>query len=277
MGGMNPLTRLDEAVLPRLARGLVRVRGGLRRWRMRPLTAVALALVLAVVVTTLFRLGEPDPRPGTRPYDRVGVTDGSLVSEYIAASQLELDRLLLGPDASQPVYALVSFTQYQDAAGVAALAATAGPLLDTVVALARAPIPRRQTEVVRLGADRLPDDIYAAMPEVSKRKTVAAGRSRERAAAQPTPSSRADLESLAEVEEAEAAAFANPRCRCVFALVVRGAPAVLKRLAAAKGVRVIDPAPEVTSPATTTFVGLLPEQTGRVQPPPDDALNRTTR
>ena len=162
MGLIEALSRLDSAVLPRLARGLVRIRAVSGRTRIRPLTAVALMLVLAVAATAIWRLGEPPARPGGGPHFRVGVPAGMLISEYAAANKIELQRLTTGEDAARPVFALVSLRAYLDPDGIAALLTTLEPPPQTIWAYARVPIPRRQTEFVRLAADRLPADLIAA-------------------------------------------------------------------------------------------------------------------
>lgn len=275
MGLIDDLARLDQAVLPRLARGLHRIREVLRRWRIRPLTAVAALLVLAVAATLVWRLGEPSPTSGNGPFVRVGASDGMLIAPYITQQRIELERLLAGPEASDPVYALVSLKAYLDAEQVTALVATAGPQLEPVAAYARVPLPARQTEIIRLGSHRLPDDLYAAMATAAAHKAADARRQRELAATTDSVEAQAMHRSLAQVDEAEAAAYGDRRCGCVFALLVRGAPAVLARLGAAGAVRVVDAAPEVVSLANTTFVGLLPEQAGSVRPPQDDALGPT--
>jgi hypothetical protein len=57
-----------------------------------------------------------------------------------------------------------------------------------------------------------------------------------------------------------------PRCRCVFAVVIRATPGVLGSLARDPRVRVVDPAPPYVSYPTIVTVPLLPEARGRQQP-----------
>jgi hypothetical protein len=70
------------------------------------------------------------------------------------------------------------------------------------------------------------------------------------------------------VAAAEAAALADPDCRCVLAVLVEGDRAALAAVAARPGVRAVEAAPPGTiDPA---LAPLLPEQTVRADPPPDD-------
>ncbi|MGE5829035.1 MAG: hypothetical protein ACM30G_11850 [Micromonosporaceae bacterium] len=220
-----------------------------RRWP--PLGLAAVALVIAVAAMVVWRAARP--APATLPTDasvRVGVRDGDLIPEYLAAGRAELDRLA-GSAPSVEIYALVSLARYLPPDQLVPLL---GPGLRSVGAYARVPLPRRQTELVRLPAQRLPADVIAAMDLVAARKSAHL----TDPAAGPDP-----------VESAEAAAY-RQHCACVYALVVRGRPAALRELAARAEVRGVDPAPEVTNVAAAVFIAPLPEQVDRVQPPPDD-------
>jgi hypothetical protein len=236
----------------------------------------ALILVAAVAATAVWRLDEsPTGALGPGSVTRVGVRDGDLVAEYLAASRAELDRLVAqGRAGSAPreIYALVSLTAYLSPDAIAALIASAPDGLNPVVAYARVPLTRRQTQLVRLGAQRLPGDVIAAMIDVADRKDRDA-RYYARLAEDDEFSERmrALYASNGEVAREEALAY-RAGCACVFALVVRAGPAVLAGLAAQPVVRVVDAAPEVTDVARTVFVAPLPEHLGRVEPLPDDGL-----
>jgi hypothetical protein len=276
MGLIDALNKLDARVLPRLASGFARIARAVAGLRVRPLTLAAGLLALAVAATVAWRLGEPKSEPGSGPHYRVGVAAGIEIDKYVADSRSQLQRLAVGARAADPVYALVSFSSYLNADSVATLAAAAGPQLVTIAAYARLPLPRLQTEIIRLAAQRLPADLRASLARVAEQATTDSLRYAERARGQEKADVRKVLEDNAAIDAAEAAAFGNPACVCIFALVVQGPPAVLNRLAAQDGVRVVDPAPEVTMiTSNTTFVALLPEQSGWVEPPPDDSLNGT--
>jgi hypothetical protein len=136
--------------------------------------------------------------------------------------------------------------------------------LTTVSAKARVPIPGRQTEVVTLSANRVPDDLVATMAIVASRKEADAARYDAQAAgAAGSPSAVS-----AQIAREEALAY-RQKCACIYALVVRGVPSALTMLAAQPQTRVVDPAPEVTNPSVSAFVAPLPEQSARVTPPAD--------
>jgi hypothetical protein len=218
----------------RLGRGARRLGRGARR--LGPLGWAALLLVVAVVAAVLVRATRPTPAgPGGGSTVRVGVRDGDSIPGYVAASRAELEHLT-GPD----VYALVSLTTYLSPEGVAAVLGPAAQVRPAV-AYARVPLPHRQTEIVRLGAQRVPQDIAAAMDSVAARSDA----------------------------PEEAAAY-RVHCACVYALVVRGSPDALRGLAGRASVRAVDPAPEVAELGSAVFVAPLPEQADRVAPPPDD-------
>jgi hypothetical protein len=70
------------------------------------------------------------------------------------------------------------------------------------------------------------------------------------------------------VAAAEASALADPACRCVLAVLVDGDRAGLAAVAARPGVRAVEAAPPGT--VDPALAPLLPEQTTRADPPPDD-------
>lgn len=257
----------------RLARGVHRIAGTLRR--ARPATLLAAVAVAALAATLAVRVGSP-PSSGSDGFRggspaRVGVSDGDSVPGYVAASRDELSRL--AEESSGPVYALVSLDEYavpDRIVGVLeAVAAPGDGRLATVVVLARVPLPRRQTEIVRLPAQRLPADVVAAMGVVAARKERAAAAYAQRAERESDAARRALYRSGAEVSAAEAAAYRDG-CACIFALVVRATPAQLLLLAAATPVRAVDAAPEVDDITEAVFVAPLPEQVDVVRPLPDD-------
>jgi hypothetical protein len=73
-----------------------------------------------------------------------------------------------------------------------------------------------------------------------------------------------------QVAAAEAAALASPACACVLALVVQADGAALAALAARSGVRAVEAAPAGTTLPEIALSPLLPEQTVRADPLPDD-------
>ena len=271
MGVMRGLTRLDAVVLPRLARGARRIGRFTRRSPGGSLTAFAVGL--AVIVSGVLVVQSMGHRRPIQPDQSawVGVTNGELIVNYLAESRDRLAQLTAtAPD--RPVYALVSFTDYLTPNEVTSLVlmavATTGAdssgQLTTVYAKARVQVPHRQTTVVTLSANKIPDDLVATMLGTADAKDAEAAQ--DEAANRP---GGPDLDGAA-LARIEAAAYRN-RCACIFALIVRGVPASLNRLAAQKYTRVVDPAPQVVDPApnVTAYVPPLPEQSDRMTSPVD--------
>ncbi|NED54939.1 hypothetical protein G3I24_29135 [Micromonospora aurantiaca] len=232
-----------------------------RRSRSAALTWVALACALVVLVVAVAqRRDRPVSDRTVGEVTRVGVTDGASIPAYLRAAGDELARLD-APDG----YALVSFGDYLTPARAAA--SLDGTRVSAVVA--RVPLPGRQTEIVRIAALRLPQDVVAGMAGVATRKDREAADYRSRAAATTAdPELRRVYDSGAEVAAREAQAY-RTGCACVYAAVVSAAPDALRALAGRPGVRVVDPAPEVTRPDRTVFTPPLPEQRDVVRPPAD--------
>jgi hypothetical protein len=269
MGLMNALIRLDAKVVPRLARGLVRVGSVIRGWRVRPLTVVATTLVLAVGATAVWRLvrSEPGGSYGTSPA-WVGVREGDSIPEYVESSQAKLEALAAAaPD--ETVFALVSFGRYLTPDQVASVVGVA-PGVDSVVGYGRVPLPGRQTQRVSLPAEQLPGDLVAGMLAIADDKDHDAGTYESSAAAETNESLRLTYASNAALDRAEATAY-RAACACVFALLVRATPSALTTLSNRAEVRAIEPAPDVNDPAGAVIVAPLPEQVDRVEPPPDES------
>jgi hypothetical protein len=249
-------------LLPALSRGLTH-RGS--PVRLRIATGLALAAAGALLVTVIWTAG-PDPETGDAPLDvvRVGVVEGQSVPGYLTASRGELAALLRPPATTTETWALVSLSAYVVPGRLAALLGGAA----VAEVYARVPLGSAETSVVRIAAYRLPGDVVAGM------LGAAISRERERAdyaqlGRQTTGQDPGDVRlrrayaDSAAVAEAEAAAYRDG-CACVFAAVVRAAPAVLDQIAGRGPVRVVDPAPEVLSLAGTEFRAPLPEQRSTV-------------
>jgi hypothetical protein len=274
MGVTRSLARLDAVVLARLTRGAGRINRFVRRGPSGRLTVAAVVLGLAVVSVIVVQSGNSPPLDTPDQSVRVGVSDGDWIPGYLGASRERLARLTLAaPDV--PVYALVSLSTYLTPDQVATLVRTAvattggdsSGQLTTVSAKARAQIPGRQTEVVTLSANRVPDDLVATMAIVATRKEADAARYDARAGGVAGSSDAIS----AGVAREEAQQY-RQKCACIYALVVRGVPAALTRLADQPQTRVVDPAPQVTNPSVTAFVAPLPEQRDRVTPPVDESV-----
>lgn len=274
---MNPLRLLDERVLPRLARGLVRIADavtGLGRGAgsgRRLLLGGASLAVVGAVATSLYLRSQParvDETVGD--VVRVGAVEGVRVAAYAGASKSELTNLL--SSRTGDTYALVSFASNVEPAQLPGLLADTR----TVRVYARVPLPDVQTEIVMLPVNTLAVDVPAGMKRTAAEKERIAAESVRsadglRGGGERERTLRAFYQEDAEINRAEAASYRR-LCACVYAAVVTATPVRLQQLAARRGVRVVDPAPEVRRLDRTVFLPLQPEQTTVVSPPVDSAL-----
>jgi len=249
---------VDFHWVPPLSRGLTR-RGS--PIRLRIATGLALAAAGALLVTVIW-VGGPDSDldAGKPDVVRVGVVEGQSVPGYLTSSRGELAALLHASAPPGETWALVSLSAYVSPDLLPAVLGGA-----TVAEVyARAPLGAARTQVVRIPAYQLPDDVVAGM------QNAAVSRDRERAdyaqlSRKLTGTNPNDMrlrrayDDAAAVAGAEATAY-REHCSCVFAAVVRGGPAVLDQIAERADVRVVDPAPEVRSLSRTEFRPPLPEQ-----------------
>jgi hypothetical protein len=267
------LRQLDRHVLPRLARGAARLGHGALRLRL--LSGVALLCTAAVLVTAVWAADQqPVGDPTRGDVTRVGVVQGQSIPGYVEASRSELAALLAAP-ATGPAprtYALVAFSAYLAPDRLPPVLAG----VEVSEVYARLWRPGVQTQIVRIPAQRIPEDVIAGMLEVAERKDREARDYRERSAAVVGDGPREQelrrwYDSGAQVASDEAIAYRS-RCSCVYAAVVRGEPVALDRVANRSGVRAVDPAPEVRRLDRTVFTPPLPEQVDVVRPPADASL-----
>jgi hypothetical protein len=198
---------------------------------------------------------------------RVGVVAGQSVDVYLDHAEDELAALTdRAAPPSGDTWALVSLDSYVSPWRLPAMLEGA----PTAQVYARVPLPAARTSVVRIPVYSLPGDLLSGMiaaaaqrdqekaeyEQLSRRLAAGAGQERARRA----------YDSAAATAAAEASAY-RAGCSCLFAAVVRAAPAVLGEIAGRPGVRAVDPAPEVRSLDRTEFCPPLPEQDGTV---PDD-------
>jgi hypothetical protein len=177
---------------------------------------------------------------------RLGPEPGEDVAAYLARLPASLP-----PDGVRAP-ALVQLTD--EATGPDALDAVAGTT--PVTAVFRVPLPRVQTALRFVVLEN-------GVPPATALDN-ARGRAEQQAAADAQRlSGRAGA-----VAAAEARALADPACRCVLAVLVDGDGAGLAAVAARAGVRAVEAAPPGT--VDPALAPLLPEQTVRADPPPDD-------
>ncbi|MCO1597862.1 hypothetical protein M8C17_22180 [Micromonospora sp. RHAY321] len=263
------LRQLDQRLLPPLTRAVSRL--GDRSARSGVLTWAALVSSAAVLATAVW--AADDTPVGDRTVGevtRVGVVDGDSVPGYLRSAAADLAALpTTAPTSGDGTYALVTLDAYLPPQRLAAVLGDVG--VSTV--FGRVPLPGRQTEIVRIPALLVPDDVVAGMAQVASRKDTEAADYRARAAA-VTGDGAAERElreryvSGADVAAAEAEAYRSG-CACVYAAVVRATPGLLRGVAARPDVRAVDPAPEVYRLDRTVFTPPLPEQRDVVRPPAD--------
>jgi hypothetical protein len=179
---------------------------------------------------------------------RLGPEAGEEVATYLARLPPTL------PAEGARAVALVQLST--EAAPPDALAAVAGTTLLTAVF--RVPLPRVQT----------------ALRFVVLEPGVPVATALDNARVRAEREAAADASHLTDrpraVAAAEAAALGRPDCRCVVALVVDGDRAGLDAVARRTPVRAVEAAPPGTTDAELALAPLLPEQTARADPPPDD-------
>jgi hypothetical protein len=284
MGAGDLLRDLDNRVLPPLARRMSRFGDG--PTRLKVLTGVALLSVTAVLVTAVWTVDRvPQGAPDGPGLITVGVVEGQSVPGYVRNARGELAALLRPPSpGGAPVptetYALVSLNAY-----------FAPDRLDGVLGgiavvevYTRAPLTGVPTQVLRIPANRVPEDVVAGMLDAAVRRDheqadyqrLVNGLDRDGsrqgrdgdgaadAADDDDARLRAAYGAAAQVAAAEATAYRSG-CSCVFAAVVRATPAALARLAARTEIRAVDPAPEVRRFDLAEFRPPLPEQQTTVE------------
>jgi hypothetical protein len=129
----------------------------------------------------------------------------------------------------------------------------------------------RQRAAFAAGADAARLGRPAGPPQAADGTGAARPAPPEPDAAPPgTPANDGSIARVSVVAAAEAAALERPGCPCVLALVVSADGTALQALAAAPGVRVVQAAPPGATVRDLALSPLLPEQTVRADPPPDD-------
>jgi hypothetical protein len=230
------------------------------------------AVAVGVLLLGLLWAGRRGPAPAGDPSDvvRVGVVQGQSVPGYLNSSRTELGGLAdPSAPASGDTWALVSLDRYVAAGRLPELLEGAA----VVQVYARVPVPEQHTQVVRIPVYRLPADVLSGMLDAAIARDSEKASYQQLATRLPVEDVRAReaYAAAARTAAVEAAAYRSG-CACVFAAVVRGAPAALQGLASRAAVRAVDPAPEVRSLDRTEFRPPLPEQTGTVPPSPSTAV-----
>lgn len=206
---------------------------------------VLVALAVAWCAGARFAPSPAVPAAGTV---RLGPEAGEDVAAYLARLPATLP-----PDGARAP-ALVQLDT--EATAPDALAAVAGTT--PLTAVFRVPLPRVQTAL----------RFVALEPGVPVATALDNARVRAEREAAADASHLTDRPGA--VAAAEASALGRPDCRCVVALVVDGDRAGLDTVARRAPVRAVEAAPPGTTGAELALSPLLPEQTARADPPPDD-------
>jgi hypothetical protein len=208
--------------------------------------AALLAACVAVAALVAWWTAARTPAPASGPPPgsvRLGPEPGEAVSAYLTRAAATL------PPRGVPVLALV---QLADERRVSDPPPSGTP----VEAVFRVDLPRVQTAI-------------RFMPlETGVPTATALDSARQRAASAATADAARLTGRPRDVAAAEAAALARPDCACVVALVVTADGATLRQAAA--GVRVVEAAPADVTLRELALSPLLPEQTDRADPLPDD-------
>ncbi|SHK85181.1 hypothetical protein SAMN05443637_11364 [Pseudonocardia thermophila] len=218
----------------------------MRGWR----TAVLVACVVVALVTAWFagaEAGGPSAAPPAGSV-RLGPEAGEEVAAYLGRVPADL------PPPGTSTLALVQYAEHLPAAG--ALAATAGT--EAVTAVFQVPIRRVQTALAF-------EDLEPRVPAGAAIRSAQARAARAAAARETVGTDRQRA-----IAAAERAALDHPDCACVVAVLVRGDRAALEQVAAQPGVRAVHAAPAGTTRVELALAPLLPGQTERVDPLPDD-------
>ena len=205
---------------------------------------VVVALAVAWYAGSQHPPSSATPAPGSV---RLGPEAGEDVAAYLGRLPATLP-----PDGARAP-ALVQLAA--EATAPDALAAVDGTT--PVTAVFRVPLPRVQT-ALRFVA--LEPGVPAATALDSARV-----RAQRAAAAEALQTGRPGA-----VAAVEAASLDSADCRCVVALVVDGDRGGLVTVAGRPAVRAVEAAPPGTTDGELALAPLLPEQTVRADPPPDD-------
>jgi hypothetical protein len=240
--------------------------------RLRVSIAVAVVAVVALSLGAVWvvRHDGGAPTPGdSGDLVEVGVVEGQSIPTYLDASRRELAAMT---DPSAPpagdTWALASLDNYVPPGRLPELLGGSG----VAQVYARVPLSGVHTQVVRIPVYRLPQDVTTGMLAAAQQRDQEQAEylqlSGKLSNAGPTDErARHAYDAAARAAGAEATAYRSG-CACVFAAVIRAAPAVLRQIAGRPGVRVVDPAPEVHSLDSTEFRAPLPEQSGTMPDEP---------
>lgn len=276
---VKALRRLDDRVVPTLARVVQAVTGSSRRagpdrdgvppaHRGRLIGGVALllaAVVLGVGAYAYQRHGGHGGAAAGNPPVHVGLATDQPVADYLNKASLNL--VALARNTTITTYALVSLSGYGTPEQVVKLVDG----FSVARAFVRVPLAGTTTKTVSVRVRNLAADLPAGMTAAAKKRLADASEFDNLAKKvvgedEQSTELRSFYVTSATVARSEAAQL-QKACACVYALVVRGKPDRLLDLSRTPGVRVVDPAPEISDLERTVFAPLLPEQTAQPATP----------
>jgi hypothetical protein len=229
----------------------------LRRSRARLVVAAAAAFSITVVTLWWFNAQQKGPPLRSTDAIRVGVAPGGSIPEYV-----ESTRTRLAAYSGEDTFALVTFNTYLEPTDLTGVLDGFG-VAEVIV---RVPLPGEQTEIARLSASRVPDDVLAGLDRLAARKAAEAIEYRK-LATDGDLALRQNYADGARIAAAEADAMRRHTV-CIYAAVVRAPAAALVAIAGRPAVRAVDPAPSLHDLSRAVFWPPLPEQSDFAKPPP---------
>ncbi|MQA25007.1 MAG: hypothetical protein GEU94_05960, partial [Micromonosporaceae bacterium] len=161
MGVWDLTRRLDQAVLPHLARAITWcTRGAVRR---RALVGATVCASAGLLVASVWAAHEPLPRDDPASVVRVGMERGQSPGAYAQAAGQKLEQL---GDRAGETYALVSFSAYLASDRLVGAISE----MSTYRVHARAWIPHGDTDVVEITVNPRSSNVGAAMRQIADRK-----------------------------------------------------------------------------------------------------------
>ena len=215
--------------------------------------AVVIGMTLSVfAVYVVSPSATPDDQVGS--VARVGVSEGDALPAYVAHTRA----VLLSLAGTRDRYALVSFSAYL---GPDRLTPVVAPVMVSSV-FTHVPLQDVQTDLLRLGAYQIPQDVLAAMDLTAQNEDASAANfTRMQRLAAGHDDATAQVYAASALVTSEQATAYRQHCSCVYAAVVRGSPAALRSLVGRGEVRAVDVVPEPTRLDRTVFLPPLPEET----------------
>ncbi|MFL6074534.1 MAG: hypothetical protein ACJ73S_14160 [Mycobacteriales bacterium] len=287
---VKALRRLDDRVVPTLARVVQAVTGTGRRdaagrdgappaHRGRLVAGVALlvaAVVLGAAAYAYQRHGGQDRAAAGNTPVHVGLATDQPVADYLNKASLNL--VALARNTTITTYALVSLGGYGTPDQVVKLVDG----FSVARAFVRVPLAGTTTKTVSVRVRTLATDLPAGMAAAARKRLADASEFDNLAKKvvgedEQSTELRSFYVSSATVARSEAAQL-QKACACVYALLVRGKPDRLLDLSRTPGVRVVDPAPEISDLERTVFAPLLPEQLAQpATPSPTPSASTSSR